>query len=138
MPVNLLARKNRYLDNNKRTNGASESLCSIEYGCVGGLGKNQTYPSSSSYVTYVTVAVNCLTCHKKIVWTMAPKKQRGVGAECTVSLHFLHPKDKIGEKIPNQTKAQKLSVLMVQERVEKHIQCKAMQCVVFRHEDFGG
>ena len=69
---------------------------------------------------------------------MASKKWLGVGAECTVSLHFLHPKDKIAEKIPNQTKAQKLSVLVVQERVEKPIHCKTMQCVVFRHEDFGG
>ena len=68
---------------------------------------------------------------------MAPKKWLGVGAECTVSLCFLHPKDKITEKIPNQTKSQKLSVLVVQERVEKHIQCKAMQCLVFRHKDFG-
>ena len=37
-PVNSPAVKNRYLDNNKRTNGTSESLCSIEYGRVGGLG----------------------------------------------------------------------------------------------------
>ena len=68
---------------------------------------------------------------------MAPKKWLGEGAECTVSLCFLHPKDKIAEKIPNQTKSQKLSVLVLQERVEKPIRCKAMQCVVFRHEDFG-
>ena len=68
---------------------------------------------------------------------MAPKKWLGVGAECTVSLHFLHPKDKIVEKIPNQTKAQKFSVLVVQERVEKPIRRKAMQCVMFRHKDFG-
>ena len=69
---------------------------------------------------------------------MAPKKWLGVGAECTVSLCFLHPKDKIAEKIPNQTKAQKLLVLVVQERVEKPIRRKATQCVMFRHEDFGG
>ena len=69
---------------------------------------------------------------------MAPKKRLGVGAECTVSLCFLHPKDKIAEKIPNQTKAQKLLVLVVQERVEKPIQHKTTQCVMFRHEDFGG
>ena len=100
--------------------------------------KNWTYPSSSSYVTYVIVGVNCLTCHQKIVPTMAPKKWLGVGAECTVSLHFLHPKDKIAEKIPNQTKAQKISVLVVQGRVEKPIWCKATQCVMFRHKDFSG
>ena len=69
---------------------------------------------------------------------MAPKKWLGVGAECTVSLCFLHPKDKIAEKIPNQTKSQKLSVLVVQERVEKAIRRKATQCVMFRHEDFSG
>ena len=86
----------------------------------------------------MTVGVNCRTCHKKIVPTMALKKWLGVGAECTVSLRFLHPKDKIAEKIPNQTKSQKLSVLVVQERMEKPIQRKAMQCVVVRHEDFGG
>ena len=34
---------------------------------------------------------------------MAPKKRLGVGAGCTVSLRFLHPKDTIGEKTqPNQ------------------------------------
>ena len=66
---------------------------------------------------------------------MAPKKRLSVGAECTVSLHFLHPKVKIAEKIPNQTKAQKLSVLVVQERVEKPILHKATQCVMFRCED---
>ena len=69
---------------------------------------------------------------------MAPKKWLGVGAECKVSLRFLHPKDKIAAKIPNQTKAQKLSVLVVQERVEKPIRRKAMQCVVSRHKDFSG
>ena len=69
---------------------------------------------------------------------MAPKKRLGVGAEGTLSLHFLHRRDKIAEKIPNQTKSQKLSVLVVQERMENPIRRKAMQCVVFRHEDFGG
>ena len=69
---------------------------------------------------------------------MAPKKQLGVGAECTVSLRFLHPKDKIAEKIPNHTKSQKLLVPVVQERMAKPIWPKATQCVVFRHEDFGG
>ena len=95
------------------------------------------YPSSSSYVTYVTVGVNCHTCHKSVP-TMAPKKRLGVGAECTVSLRFLHPKDKIAEKIPNLTKSQKLSVLVVQERMEKSIRHKETQCVMFRHEDFSG
>ena len=75
--------------------------------------KNRTYPSSSSHVTHVTVGVNCHTCQKKIIPTMAPKKRFGVGAECTVSLLFLHLKDKIAEKIPNQTMSQKLSVLVV-------------------------
>ena len=68
---------------------------------------------------------------------MAPKKGLCVGAVCTVSLRFLHPRDKIAEKIPKQTKSQALSVLVVQERVEKPIWRKAMQCVMFRHEDFG-
>ena len=99
--------------------------------------KNWTYPSSSSYVTYVTVGVNCLICHKKNR-NCSNHGTQGVCAECTVSLHFLHPKDKIAEKIPNQTEAQKLSVLVVQERVEKPIRCKATQCVMFRHKDFGG
>ena len=102
--------------------------------------KNRMYPSSSSHMTHVTVDVNCRTCHKKnkIIPIMAPKKWLGVGAECTVSLRFLHPKDKIEEKIPNQTKSQKLLVLVVQERMEKPIRRKPTQCVVFRHEDFGG
>ena len=100
-------------------------------------------------MTYVTVGVNCLTCQKncsdhgtqETAWCgcrMHSITVLGVGAECTVSLCFLHPKDKIAEKIPNQTKAQKLSALVVQDRVEKHIQHKATQCVMFRHEDFGG
>ena len=75
---------------------------------------------------------------KTIVPTMAPKKWLGVDAECTVSLRFLHPKDKIAEKIPNQTKSQKLSVLVVQERVMKPMLYKVTQCVVIRHEDFRG
>ena len=82
--------------------------------------KNQTNPSSSSYVTYVTVG-SPVTSKIFFVPTMAPKKWLGVSAECTVSLHCLHPKDKIVEKIPNQTKSQKLSVLVVQQRVEKPI-----------------
>ena len=69
---------------------------------------------------------------------MSPKKWLGGGAEFTVSLRFLHPKDKIAEKIPNQIKAQKLSVLVVQERVEKPICRKATQCVLFGHQSFGG
>jgi hypothetical protein len=52
---------------------------------------------------------------------MATKKRLGVGAECTVSLRYLHPKDKVKQKIPNQTNAQKISGLVVQGKEEKII-----------------
>jgi len=68
---------------------------------------------------------------------MAPTKRLGVGAECTVSLRFLHPKDKVKQRIPNQTRNQQLSSLIAQGQAQKTIRKQQKLCVVFRHEDFG-
>ena len=70
--------------------------------------------------------------------TMAPRLRLGVGASCTVKLRFLHPKDKVNEKVPNQSASQSISGLIVQSKAEKSIRKAAKSCVVFRHEDFGG
>ena len=67
---------------------------------------------------------------------MAPKKHVGIGAEYTVSLHFLHPKNKVKETIPNQTSTQKLSGLIDQSKEKKTICCEEKDCIVFQHEDF--
>ena len=72
---------------------------------------------------------------------MSPSTQRkhlGVGASCTVSIRFLHPKNKIKEVIPNQTASQKLSGLITQGKEEKIIQKEGKECIMFRHEDLGG
>ena len=69
-------------------------------------------------------------------FTMAPKKHVGIGAECTVSLRFLHPKNKVKATIPNQTSTQKLSSLIVQSKEKKTIRREEKDCIVFRHEDF--
>ena len=69
-------------------------------------------------------------------FTMAPKKRVGIGAECTVSLRFLHPKNKVKATIPNQTSTQKLSSLIVQSKEKKTIRREEKDCIVFRHEDF--
>ena len=62
----------------------------------------------------------------------------GVGASCTVKLRFLHSKNHVKDKIPNQTVSQQLSGLIVQSKAEKVI-CKVnKECIVFQHEDFGG
>ena len=70
--------------------------------------------------------------------TMAPCLRLGVGASCTVKLRFLHPKDKVNEKVPNQSASQSISGLIVQSKAEKSIQKAVKSCVVFHHEDFGG
>ena len=69
-------------------------------------------------------------------FTMAPKKRVGIGAECTVSLHFLQPKNKVKVTIPNQTSTQKLSSLIVQSKEKKTIHREEKDCIVFQHEDF--
>ena len=69
-------------------------------------------------------------------FTMAPKKHVGIGAECTVSLHFLHPNHKAKATIPNQTSTQKLSILIVQSKEKKTIWREEKDCIVFWHEDF--
>ena len=69
---------------------------------------------------------------------MAPRLRLGVGTLCTVKLRFLHPKDKVNEKVPNQSASQSISGLIVQSKVEKSIRKAAKSCVVFHHEDFGG
>ena len=70
--------------------------------------------------------------------TMAPCLRLGIGASCTVKLRFLHPKDKVNEKVPNQSASQSIRWLIVQSKAEKSIQKAAKSCVVFHHEDFGG
>ena len=47
-------------------------------------------------------------------------------------------KNKVKEKIPNQTASQSLSGLIVQGREEQLIRKEQKLCVVFHHEDFGG
>ena len=45
-------------------------------------------------------------------WTMTPqptRKRLGVGASCTVKLRFLHPKNQVKDKIPNQSSSQQLT-----------------------------
>ena len=70
--------------------------------------------------------------------TMAPRLHLGVGALCTVKLQFLHLKDKVNEKVPNQSASQSISGLIVQSKVEKSIRKATKSCVIFHHEDFGG
>ena len=70
--------------------------------------------------------------------TMAPHLHLGVGTSCTVKLRFLHPKDKVNEKLPNQSASQSISGLIAQSKTEKSIRKAVKSCVVFRHEDFGG
>ena len=68
----------------------------------------------------------------------AQQKRLGVGASCTISVRFLHPKNKVKEVIHNQMASQKLSGLIVQGKEEKTIRKAGKECIVFRHEDFGG
>ena len=65
-------------------------------------------------------------------------KWLGVGASCTIRLRFLHPKNKVKEVIQNQTVTQQLTGLIVQSREVKSIHRENKECIVFRHEDFGG
>ena len=69
-------------------------------------------------------------------FTMALKKCVGIGAECTVSLRFLHPKNKVKATIPNQMSTQKLSSLIVQSKEKKTVHHEEKDCIVFWHEDF--
>ena len=69
-------------------------------------------------------------------FTVAPKKRVGIVAECTVSLCFLHPKNKVKATILNQTSTQKLSSLIVQLKEKKTICREEKDCIVFWHEDF--
>ena len=65
-------------------------------------------------------------------------KRLGVGASCTVRLRFLHPKNKVKDVIQNQTATQQLNGLIVQSKEVKSIRREDKECIVFRHEDFGG
>ena len=65
-------------------------------------------------------------------------KQLGVGASCTVRLRFLHPKNNVKEVIQNQTATQQLNGLIVESREMKSIRREDKECIIFRHEDFGG
>ena len=60
---------------------------------------------------------------------MAPRLHLGIGASCTVKFRFLHPKDKVNEKVPNQSASQSISGLIVQSKAEKSIQKAAKSCV---------
>ena len=48
------------------------------------------------------------------------------------------PKDKVSEKVPNQSASQSISGLIVQSKAEKSIQKAAKSCIVFHHERLGG
>ena len=51
---------------------------------------------------------------------------------------FLHPKNKVKDIIQNQTATQQLNGLIVQSREVKSIRREDKECIIFRHEDFGG
>ena len=61
----------------------------------------------------------------------------GIGASCTIKLQFLHPKDKVNEKVPDQSASQSISGLIVQSKAEKSIWKAVKPCVVLYHEDCG-
>ena len=104
------------------------------------LKKCRVLPSSN----FLCILWRVVVCDARNPWksmTMPPtaqQKRLGVGASCTVSMRFLHPKNKVKKVIHNQTASQKLSGLIVQGNKEKTIRKAGKECVVFRHEDFGG
>ena len=129
------------IDNSVRTNALFFLIVvsnSFSLGdSIGGLRKNVQQFLGELLVLEVGV---CVTGGVTICY-MSPSTQQkhlGVGASCTVSIRFLHPKNKIKEVIPNQTASQKLSGLITQGKEEKIIRKEGKECIMFQHEDFGG
>ena len=95
----------------------------------------------SRYSTSIHRGLSNVVRDTKNFWTMTPqptRKRLGVGASCTIKLRFLHPKNQVKDKIPNQSSSQQLTRLIVQSKAEKIIRKVNKDCIVFRHEDFGG
>ena len=96
--------------------------------------------NSSRYATSIHRGLSNVVCDTKNYLTLPPQrtcKCLGVGASCTVKLRFLHPKNQVKDKIPNQSSSQQLTGLIVQSKAEKIIRKVNKDCIVFQHEDFG-
>ena len=130
-----------YLDNEYTNQTYSLHNCILQNIAVTPVGQIKYTPTSCICrdMKDPFIEVCRMWCVTKIFWTMAPQltcKHLGVGASCTVKLRFLHPKNHVKDKIPNQTSSQQLTGLIVQSKAEKII-CKVNKdCIVFRHEDF--
>ena len=112
-----------------------------EYRSDTGVSEKMYVMNSSRYATSIRQGLLNVVCDTKIFWTMTPqptRKRLGVGASCTIKLRFLHPKNQVKDKIPNQSLSQQLTGLIVQSKAEKIIHKVNKDCIVFRHEDFGG
>ena len=131
-----------YLDNKYTNQTHSLHDCILQNITVTPLCQKKMFMTNSSrYERSIHRGLSNMVHDTKTYWTMAPQptcKQLGVGASCTVKLRFLHPKNHVKDKIPNQTSSQQLTGLIVQSKAEKII-CKVNKdCIVFQHEDFDG
>ena len=131
-----------YLNNEYTNQTRSLHNCILQNIAVTLVCQKKTYATNlSRYKRSIHRGLSNVVHDTKTFWTMAPqptRKQLGVGASCTIKLRFLHPKNHIKDKIPNQTASQQLTGLIVQSKVEKII-CKVNKdCIVFQHEDFNG
>ena len=66
------------------------------------------------------------------------KLKQGVGAVCSIAIKFLHPQKRIKEVFPNTTSLQRLEDTIALRREMKLVNCKAIVCIVLRHELFEG
>ena len=64
------------------------------------------------------------------------KKRKGIGANCTVLLKFLHSKKDINEKFPNRTAQDRLENCIIIGLGEKSIRNAETQVMLFRHDEF--
>ena len=115
--------------------------CSEYHSDTGVPEKNMYVMNSSRYERSIRQGLSNVVHDTKTFWTMAPQptcKHLGVGASCTIKLRFLHPKNHVKDKIPNQTSLQQLTGLIVQSKAEKIIRKVNKDCIVLPHEDLGG
>ena len=66
-----------------------------------------------------------------------PKKLRaGVGAICSVSMDYLHPRRQVEEKLPNADKGRRLEALTAIRKEIRRVTTRDQEVMVFRHDDF--
>ena len=64
------------------------------------------------------------------------KKRRGIGALCSVLLHYLLPTKLVAKRYPNKDKCYSISGIIITRREVRRVTRREQLCILMKYDDF--